>query len=558
MPQLRYFLYARKSTESEDRQVASIDAQIDYWKPTIDEENINVVDVLTESQSAKAPGRPVFSTMLERVQRGDANGILAWKLDRLARNPVDGGAISWLLQQGTLLQIRTHERSYHPGDNVLMMSVEWGMANQYIRELSANVRRGLTAMAKRGSYPGSRPPLGYKFNTVRSRAGLSRTLIIDDRWAGVIRRIKDLALAGNTLKEISKILDKEKTRPPRAAFFYHSNLGKILTNEQYTGVMIWTPKGGEPIRLEKAHPALIERAEFDKIQEMLRSRRRGSLHPRIVANKSLLAGLVWCGWCGKHVASRRNYKGNYVCAARINYARCDLPVVPRDLIEESVVHWLSSYLQDDDALKQDLEAANLLLGDRSNDPRYQQRRQLEVARKEKEAARGRLVQSIEKGVAESAVSERINQLHDEVAEYDRQLLSLPKEPSTPKPASIEEVKEYAEHINIALAAATPSERQMIVREVIQRIDVNWPEITLYTHFKGITGGQHVIGLLEQLQVPPADEVQGMFCDDLAKLLSSMRKHYPGAVDIPRGANLWSHTKKAHLIELVETYRHLFP
>ena len=80
--------------------------------------------------------------MLERIYQGEANGILCWKLDRLARNPVDGGNISWAIQQGTIQQIVTFGRTYYPTDNVLMMQVELGMANQFIRDLSVNVKRG--------------------------------------------------------------------------------------------------------------------------------------------------------------------------------------------------------------------------------------------------------------------------------------------------------------------------------------------------------------------------------------------------------------------------------
>ena len=84
---VKYFLYARKSTESEDRQVASIDSQIKELRAIAGRDQLNIVDTLSESQSAKAPGRPVFSEMLGRIHHGEASGILCWKLDRLARNP---------------------------------------------------------------------------------------------------------------------------------------------------------------------------------------------------------------------------------------------------------------------------------------------------------------------------------------------------------------------------------------------------------------------------------------------------------------------------------------
>ena len=129
---IKYLLYARKSSESEDRQVASIKSQIDVLTEMAKKEGLKIIDIISEAKSAKAPGRSEFNEMLARIHKGEAQGIICWKLDRLARNPVDGGSINWMLQEGVIKHIKTHERSYYPTDNVLMMSVEFGMANQFI------------------------------------------------------------------------------------------------------------------------------------------------------------------------------------------------------------------------------------------------------------------------------------------------------------------------------------------------------------------------------------------------------------------------------------------
>lgn len=152
---MRFFLYARKSTDTEDKQVLSIDAQLVELRALARRDGLDVADEFVEKRSAKTPGRPVFEEMIRRVERGEANGILCWKIDRLSRNPVDSGRISWMLQQGTIAKIITHDRAYLPHDNVLLMSVEFGMANQYVRDLSVNVTRGLRAKARMGIYPSS-------------------------------------------------------------------------------------------------------------------------------------------------------------------------------------------------------------------------------------------------------------------------------------------------------------------------------------------------------------------------------------------------------------------
>ena len=98
----KFFLYCRKSTDVEDKQVLSIEAQITELREFAKRENLQVVEVFIEKQSAKIPGRQVFNEMLKRIEKGEVNGILSWHPDRLARNSIDGGRIIYLLDTGKL------------------------------------------------------------------------------------------------------------------------------------------------------------------------------------------------------------------------------------------------------------------------------------------------------------------------------------------------------------------------------------------------------------------------------------------------------------------------
>ncbi|MDO8591014.1 MAG: recombinase family protein, partial [bacterium] len=170
---MSYFLYARKSTDVEDKQVLSIEAQLSELRSLAKREGLEIVAEFIEKQSAKTPGRPHFNEMVERIQRGEAQGVVCWKLDRLGRNPVDNGQVSWLLQQGAIQHIQTPEHSYYSKDSVLLMAVEFGMATQYVRDLAYNTLRGLKAKARRGEYPGP-ARLGYINNPHTKRHDVDR------------------------------------------------------------------------------------------------------------------------------------------------------------------------------------------------------------------------------------------------------------------------------------------------------------------------------------------------------------------------------------------------
>src|SRR5262245_25448299 len=92
-----YFLYVRKSTDTEERQVLSIESQIAELKLFAGRENLKIKNIFQEAMTAKVPGRPIFNDMLSKIEKGEADGIIAWHPDRLARNSIDGGRIIYLL-----------------------------------------------------------------------------------------------------------------------------------------------------------------------------------------------------------------------------------------------------------------------------------------------------------------------------------------------------------------------------------------------------------------------------------------------------------------------------
>jgi len=103
---VKYFIYCRKSSEEEDRQILSIDAQLRELKEFALKEDLEVVREYTEAMTAKAPGRIVFNQMLEALKNSEANGIISWNPDRLARNSKDGGEIIFQIDQGVIKDLK--------------------------------------------------------------------------------------------------------------------------------------------------------------------------------------------------------------------------------------------------------------------------------------------------------------------------------------------------------------------------------------------------------------------------------------------------------------------
>jgi site-specific DNA recombinase len=304
---LGYFIYCRKSSEAEDRQVLSIESQTRELKELAAKLNIPVAEVLMESKSAKDPGRPVFNHMMQRLYRGEAAGIICWKLDRLARNPVDGGSIIWAIKQHGI-KVMTPAQSYaREDDNIILMYIEFGMAQKYVDDLSKNVKRGLKTKIENGWYPGV-APAGYLNNTNKQTG--ENNLVIDPERFPLIRRMWDLMLTG--LYRPTQILDLAneewhfRTRPTRKMGgkpLARSAIYQIFTKPFYYGWFEY-PKGSDRWFPGK-HEAMITEAEYNRVQMILGQ--NGNPRPQMNLEFAF-TGLIRCGDCGHLVTAEEKHQ----------------------------------------------------------------------------------------------------------------------------------------------------------------------------------------------------------------------------------------------------------
>ncbi len=299
----RYAIYSRKSQEDDDKQIQSIPSQEDEMQSVAARCNLSVIKpLLSESKSAKAPGRPVFDAMMKRVDRGEIQGILCWKLDRLARNPVDGGRIIWAIKQHGLIIRTPHQTFSQAEDNLILMYIEFGMAQKYVDDLSRNTTRGLENKAKLGWYPCIAPP-GYLNSKVEERG--NKTIFKDPERFDAVRRMWDLMLTGNyNPDKIRKIASEQwgfrtrQTKKTGGKPISRTAIYRIFSDPFYYGAFEYP--NGSGLWYRGQHEPMITQAEFNGVQKILHRQ----TNPRPQTEFALpFRGLIKCGECGSSITA---------------------------------------------------------------------------------------------------------------------------------------------------------------------------------------------------------------------------------------------------------------
>lgn len=299
---IKYCLYARKSTEQEDKQALSIESQVKEMITLAEREGLEIVEIKRESHSSKEVGqRPVYNELISEIRQGKFNGILTWAPDRLSRNAGDLGSVVDLMDQGLLHEIRTYGQKFtnNPNEKFLLM-ILGSQAKLENDNKMVNVKRGLRARCEMGLWP-SVPPTGYLSHSDRNK---KCEVVLDEQRADVIKQMYEkVAYDGWSGRKLFYWLkDDIRFRTKHGKPLTLSNIYIILKSTFYYGEFEYPKGGGQWYK--GVHDPIITKDLYLQVQDRITSD-----HVVRDQNKEFaFTRMITCGLCGSGVTADEKFK----------------------------------------------------------------------------------------------------------------------------------------------------------------------------------------------------------------------------------------------------------
>ncbi|MEK7526741.1 MAG: recombinase family protein [Patescibacteria group bacterium] len=336
-----YCLYARKSSESDERQAMSIDSQIKEMTDLLERDGLIVKEIYRESHSAKESGaRPVFAQLITDIKSGKFNGILTWAPDRLSRNAGDLGMLVDLMDQGKLVQIKTFSQSFSntPNEKFLLM-ILCSQAKLENDQKGLNVKRGIRAKCEMGWRPGP-PPIGY-FN--RSFNGL-KDIVVDPERGHIVTAMFRKASEGEGGRKIKIWLDGIGFTSRSGKKVTLSMIYLMLNNPFYYGEFEYPRKSGKWYK--GSYPPLITKEIFDKVREQLVVPVKSKWGAKFFTYK----GIFKCGTCKSSVVGEERFRKRkvgeprkhiyYHCSRYVDY-KCPEGFITEGKLEKQLLRFIN-------------------------------------------------------------------------------------------------------------------------------------------------------------------------------------------------------------------------
>lgn len=300
---LKYCLYARKSTESDERQVQSIDSQVKEMLQIAERENLEIVDIRRESKSAKDSGnRPIFKELLKDIAEEKFNSILTWAPDRLSRNAGDLGSLVDLMDEKKLMSIRTFGQTFSnsPNEKFLLM-ILCSQAKLENDNRGINVKRGLRARCEMGLWP-TCPPTGYFKEKRVDHKG--QCLVDPDRGHVIRQMFEKVAYEKWSGRKIYNWLrfDLNFRTALGKKHLSLGNIYRLLENTFYYGPFEY-PRGSGNWYQGK-HEPIITKEVFDLVQDQMKN-------SQLVRRENIefaFTKVMTCGLCGSGISATEKFK----------------------------------------------------------------------------------------------------------------------------------------------------------------------------------------------------------------------------------------------------------
>ena len=288
--------------------------------------------------------------MLERIEKGEANGIISWHPDRLARNSVDGGKIIYLLDCGHITALKFLQFWFEPTpQGKFMLNIAFGQSKYYVDSLSENVKRGMRQKVRRGEYPGL-APFGY-FNDPRTK-----NVAVDKKKTKILRRTFELYAQGNSsLEDISNFLAQQGFATKSGKHLSRDRISFILSNPFYVGFFRYSKE-----LYEGKHQPIISKKIFDQVQNILKQ--KGRPHHKTKNEPQAFCGMLKCGTCGMGITGeyrvKRQKNGNthdyiyYHCTKKNKTIKCDEPCIRQENLDEQTSFLLQKFSLSEDCAQQ--------------------------------------------------------------------------------------------------------------------------------------------------------------------------------------------------------------
>ena len=389
-------LYARVSSDRQDVDL-SISAQMRALRDYANKNGYIVVrEYVDEAESGRIADRPEFRKMIDAASKTSApfQEILVWKFSRFTRKREHAVAFKSMLRRKGVRVVSITEHADDTPTGKLMEAIIESVDEFYSENLAQEVTRGMRESASRGFWVSSYAPFGYNRVMVQDGPKKRPTLELDSDASRIVKRIFEMAETGKGMVNITSTLNDEGIASPRGKLWGKTSVHAILINEAYTGTLIWgvnAKDNAEPVRVEKAFPAIITRAQFGRVGKLMRARAPKTSHPRRVGSTYLLSGLVKCKACNRALSGQDAKSGQfayYVCQSIMKRGKnaCVTPRLNARRFEQMIVDKIRSNILTEGSITELVKAVD----EEMDGIASEQRKRLETIDTELEEVKRRL------------------------------------------------------------------------------------------------------------------------------------------------------------------------